>query len=122
MAMERPYAWIVSVHLPDHVPASLYYLSISVYVVSDLFLEALVEESKEVSLPSLRVTRVDDAGPIPGASAFRENEHIVAMEMHGMSSRSLVVDDEAYGFIGTNVVDVPLWVGRIRCVSTLGEE
>ena len=67
---------------------------------------------------ALRVFLVrDDAVPFP--KSFGEHVEIVAVEMHGVGGEECVVDYEADGGVGVEVVDGPfgVWVGEIACIG-----
>ena len=46
----------------------------------------------------------------------------MAVEMHGVGGRELVLDDDTDGAVGSEVVDVPLGVKGIREVALIGED
>lgn len=56
---------------------------------------------------------------VPGAEALGEYVEVVAVKMHGVKGCKLVVDDEAHGGVGAEVVDRPVGVrvGEIACVG-----
>ena len=59
-------------------------------------------------------------GAVPFADAFSYHPEVVAVEMHGMRGLDFVVQDDADGGVGAEVVDVG--VDGIGCVSLVGEE
>lgn len=98
MAMERPDTGVVQVVLHDHVAV----------------------RADELDVAALRVGRVDDAAAVPVSRAFGEDLHVVAVEMHGMRGGRRIIDDDAHGAVGAEVLDVP-FVG-VGEVSLLGEQ
>lgn len=71
---------------------------------------------EELRVAALRVGRVGDGGAVPGAEAFGEDPHVVAVEVHGVGVRDVVVEDYAYGGVGAGVVEVPFWEGGVDFV------
>ena len=105
MAMQWPHPRIIGIEFQYEIPwlvvacSGLYHLRVS----------------------SLRVDGVDCA--VPGAYAVGYDPGIVAVEMHGVGDVGLVVvEDDADGGVGAEVVDIPLGVGWVGCVSLVGEE
>jgi len=89
MAMQRPSTGIVSCELDHDVGVS----------------------GDELNVASLRVCCVGESLARVVAGVRRagcEDEEIVSVEMHGVGGEGWVVDYEAYGGVGAEVVDVPL--------------
>ena len=61
-------------------------------------------------------------GPIPSASALSKDIEIVAVEMHGMRSGEVVLQDNSYRGIGAEIEDIPLRVVGIGGVALIGED
>ena len=59
---------------------------------------------------------------VPGADAFGKHVEVMAVEMHGVCGGEGVFDDDADGGVGAEVVDVPLWVGRVGGVALVCED
>lgn len=97
--LQRPDARIVQVKLKHHVPETLHQLGVT----------------------PLGVAWVDCSCSIPSTLTFGEDEQIVAMHVHGMCRRNQVIDYDPNGMVTADVVDVPLWVGRKRCVPLIGK-
>ena len=72
----------------------------------------------ELGVAALRVLRVGDDA-VPGAETLGEHVEVVAVEMHGVGRDEGVVDYEADGGVGVEVVDCP--VGRVGEVAGVGE-
>ena len=105
MAMQWPHPRIISIKL-QHEIARL------IFACSGLY---------HLRVSSLRIDGVDCA--IPCAYAFGYDPGIVAVEMHGVGDVGyVVVQYDADGGVGTEVVDIPLGVGWVGCVSLVGEE
>lgn len=76
VAVHRPDAGVVELDLHNEVAAG----------------------ADELGVAALRVLRVDDLA-VPGAGAFGEDVHVVAVGVHGMGSREAdTVHDDADGF------------------------
>lgn len=60
----------------------------------------------------------DDA--VPGSKAIGQHVEVVAVEMHGVGSREVIIDYEAHGGVGIEVVDLPIGVG-VREIASVGE-
>lgn len=92
MAVKRPHTRIIAVDLYDHVPVWL----------------------EEVCIPAHWVAGVRDAA-VPcylcgiGGTASREDEHVVAMEVHWVGDGREVIYDEPDGRRGGEVEEVPGW-------------
>lgn len=99
VAVERPYTRVIRVVLDDKVAIRLYHLNIATLGVENVF---------------------DTA--IPCSGTFRQDVKIVAVKMHGMCGSGFVVQDDPDAVVGTEVVDVPLWVIRVGSVSEVGEQ
>lgn len=68
------------------------------------------------------VGRVGDRGAVVGAVlAGGEDEHVVAMDMHGMGNRGFVFDHDADACVGAEIVHVPFWWKSVRVVAVIGE-
>lgn len=93
-----PDAWVVRVDLKHYVSKTLHHLGIA----------------------PLWIARVDYSS-IPSTYTFGEDEHVVAMYMHRMCRRYSIINDKPDGMIAAEIIDVPLWVGRIRYVPFVGE-
>ena len=106
MAMERPHAGIVHVKLNHDIPGRA----------------AGVGGRQDLHVAALRVVDVGDS-PVPGARSRGQDEEVVAVQVHGVGGEGdVVVDDEAHGGVGAEVVDVPLRVVRVGGVALVGEE
>ena len=99
MAMERPCPGIISIVLDDHVSKWREVLRIS----------------------TLRVARSCD-GAIPGSIAAGEDVEIVAVQVHWVRTRVVVVDVDADAAVCQEVYDIPLRVIGVGVVLLLGEE
>ena len=103
MAVEWPHPGIVGIELQHEIAwlislSGLYHLRVS----------------------PLRIDRVGCA--IPLAYAFGYDPEIVAVEMHRVGDKvHVVVQYNADGAVWTEVVDIPLWVERVGCVTFVGE-
>ena len=64
----------------------------------------------QLHVAALRVARVRD-GAVPGPEAFGEDVEVVPVQVHGVRGDEGVVDDEADGGVGAEVVDLPVRVG-----------
>ena len=99
MAMEGPCARVVGVVLQDNVAR----------VGGRATLD-------ELRVATLRVLCVRDLS-VPAAGAFGEDVEVVAVEVHGVGGDEFVVDDEADGGVGAEVVDGPVGgVGEVAGV------
>lgn len=73
--------------------------------------------ANELDVSALRVRGIGDSRAVPVAWPFGEDEHVVAVEMHWVRSRSGVIHDDADGGVGAEVLGVPLrWVCEIAFV------
>lgn len=88
MAMERPHPRIIRIQLHHHIPVRLQQMHVAPH----------------------GVIWVDDRGAVPGPCALVQQVHVVAVHVHGMGERRLVVDDDAEAGVGAEVVDVPVRV------------
>ena len=75
----------------------------------------------ELDVAALGVLLVDD-GAVPGADALGEDVEVVAVEVHGVGGRELVLDDDADGAVVAEVVDVPLRVEGVGDVALVCED
>ena len=77
-----------------------------------------------MSIPPLGITGVAADGMIVVITkAFVEHEEIVAVQVHwvgGMSGVDVTAEDQSDGVVGTEIVDVPLRVVGIGCISGIG--
>ena len=100
VAVKRPHARVVGVVLHNEVPVRL----------------------QQLHVPPLRIAAIDNAAAVPGAHAFVQHVHVVAVQVHGVRDRGGVFDDEAHRGRGARVVDVPLRVVGVGCVAGVGEQ
>lgn len=108
VAVERPDARVVHGELHDDV--------------ARLAAVAAGCGGQDLRVAALRVGRVGDA-PVPGAGPGGEDEHVVAVQVHGVvGDGDVVVDEEADGGVGAEVVDVPFWVLWVGDVARVREE
>ena len=72
----------------------------------------------ELRVAALRVFLVRD-GAVPFAETLGEDIEIMPVEMHGVGGEECVVDYEAHGGVGVEVVDGPfwVWVGEIALIG-----
>ena len=63
--------------------------------------------------------RVSD-NAVPGSKALGEHVEVVTVEMHGMGGREVIIDYEAHGGVGIEVVDLPIGVG-VGEIPSIGE-
>ena len=68
---------------------------------------------------ALRVLRIRDL-TVPGSETLGENVKVVAVEMHGVGCEEFVVDYQAHGGVGAEVVDLPVGVG-VREITRVRE-
>jgi len=47
---------------------------------------------------------------------------VVAVDVHGVSGLVFIVHDDADGFVGAEVVDIPLGIIGVRVVPLIGEQ
>lgn len=101
VAMEGPRAGVVGVVLQDDVGG----------IVRGAALQHL-------RVAALRVLRVRDVA-VPFAEALGEHVEVVAVQVHRVRGEKFVVDYEADGGVGAEVVDGPLGVrvGEVACVG-----
>ena len=102
MAMERPHTRIISVEFQHQIPRP-----------SPRF-----GCLKDLRVAPLGIDGVD--GAVPFADAFGYDPEIVTVEVHGVGGGDFVVQDDADGGVGAEIVDVG--VERVGCVSLVGEE
>jgi len=98
MAMEGPDPRVIGVDLPDDVAVRREHLHVA----------------------PLWIGGVGDGLAVPVTGPFVQDEHVVAVEMHGMGDGGGVVDDDADRRVGAEVLDVPF--GGIGEVALIGEE
>lgn len=90
VAVERPDTGVVSVDLDDNV---------AWHGVAD-------SDRQDLYVSSLRVRGVDN-GAVPDSGSLSQYVHVVPVHMHGMdASAGVVVDDDADGVAGAEVVNV----------------
>lgn len=71
----------------------------------------------------LRVRGPRDRVAVPLPETLGEDEHVVAVQVHGVRGRGAVVGDEPVGGgVGGEVVDVPFGGGWVGGVAGVGEE
>ena len=58
----------------------------------------------QLCVAALRVLRVGDLA-VPGSETLGENVEVVAVEVHGVGCEEFVVDYQAHGGVGAEVVD-----------------
>ena len=74
----------------------------------------------QLGVSPLRVDRIGCA--IELACAFGYDPEIVAVKMHRVGDKvHVVVQHNADRAVFTEIVDIPLWVGRVGCVPLVGE-
>lgn len=67
-------------------------------------------------IATLRILRMSDIS-IPGSCTFSEHVEVVAMKMHGVGGDEFVVDYEAHGGVGAEVVHIIIGgVGEVACI------
>ena len=104
MAMERPHARIIRVILEHEIPR-----------------RASRAGLDNLDVATLGICLVDDCA-VPGSDTLGQDVEIVAVEMHGVGGWELVLDDDADGAVGSEVVDVPLGVEGVGDVALVGED
>lgn len=101
MAMEGPHPGIVGFELQHQVPG------LGAHTRLD-----------QLRVSPQRILKVD--GAVPVAYAFGQDPEIVPVQMHRVGSAAyeeLVLEDDADGAVGAEIVDVPLRVVRVGCVA-----
>ena len=76
-----------------------------------------------MGISSLRIAGVDDR-PVIITIAFVKNKEVVAMQVHWMGSvviSDVIAKNKPDCLIGAEIVDVPLRVVGVRCVSIVGQ-
>lgn len=102
MAVKGPRAWVIGIILQNDE--------------SGICCRAGLDE---LYIPTLRIMRISyDA--VPGSCTFGEHVEVVAVKMHRVGGPDFVVNYEADGGIGAEVVHIPLGVG-VRKVACVGE-
>ena len=99
MAVKGPYAGIDGIVLCDDIPVWL----------------------QQLHVAPLRVAAVHDTA-VPGADAFVQHVHVVAMQMHRVRRRGVVLDDETHRGRAAGVVNAPFRVVGVGCVPDVGEQ
>lgn len=102
MAMKWPHSRVVLHIFEDNKPSTLHKLRVS----------------------ALRVTWICD-NTIPLTEAVGQDPEIVTMQMEGMidgnSILNRIVHNEAYRTVSSKIVDAPLWIEGVRCISRPGK-
>ena len=102
MAVKGPHPWIVSVKLNHNIRRRL----------------RVDGSGKQLHVAALGIGRVDDVA-VPGSIADGQDPHVVAVDVHGVDdARNAVVNDEADGAVGFEVVHVPF--GLVAEVTGVG--
>ena len=99
MTVHWPDSWIIREVLNDKISIRLNDLHVTPLGVEDVFHIA-----------------------IPGPHTLSQNVKVVAVQVHRVCNWSGVVNEDADGGIGSKIVDVPLWVVRVRDVASIGEK
>ena len=102
VAMERPHARVICLVLEHDIPWC-----------------ARCTTLHELHITTLRVGLMGDLA-VPGSDALGQDVEIMAMKMHRVGGRELVLDNEPDGAVVTKVVDVPLGVVWVREVALIG--
>lgn len=104
MAMERPHTRVISVILQHDVPR-----------------RTSRSRLHELHVATLSIRLVDDFA-VPSPNALCKNVEVMAVEMHGVGSGELILDDNSDGAVGTKVVDIPLRVIGVREIALVGQD
>ncbi len=114
MTMQRPYSRIILLPLQHDITRR------RGQRIRNRSIQRLLNNMR---VPSLRVIGIGDVAVVVTV-AFGEDEEIVSVEVHGVGGvevGDVVAEDHADGGVGTEVVDVPLGVGGVRCVAVVRE-
>jgi hypothetical protein len=98
MAMERPNSRIVRIELHYHVTL----------------------RPNQLNIATLGVVAIGDGDPVPVSGPFVQNLHVVPVKMHWVRGGGGVVDDDADGGVGAEVLSVPF--GGVCEISFVCEE
>ena len=74
-----------------------------------------------MSVATLGVIRSSDRS-VPFTNALGEDPEVVAMKMHWMNDVEIVVDNNSDGAILSKIIDIPLGIIRVGCVTKLREK
>ena len=88
VAVERPHPWVVGVVLKDEITRT---------------------RLENLHVASLRILAMRD-GTVPCSLSLGEYEKVVAVKVHGVRGRTLILDDDANAAVAAKVIDVPLGV------------
>lgn len=76
----------------------------------------------KLDITSLGIGGINNGHAIPGPCSNIKDVHVVAVQMHWMSSRTRVLDVDSDRRVGSKVIDVPLRTVGIGVVTQVGEK
>ena len=101
MAVERPHTRVIRLILQHDIPR-----------------RTSGARLHDLHVATLSIRLVDDFA-VPGPDALRQDVEIMAVQMHGVGGTELVLDDNSYGAVVAEIVDIPLWVVGVREVALI---
>lgn len=72
--------------------------------------------AQKLHVSSLRIFRIRHAA-VPNPAALGEHPEVVSVQMHRMNERGAIVQHDAHGGVGAEVVNVPLGVTGVGDVA-----
>ena len=104
MAVERPHTRVVSVVLQH-----------------DIARRSSGTTLHNLHVATLGIRLVDDFA-VPGPDALRKDVEVMAVQMHGVGGRELILDNNSDGAVVAEIVDIPLGVVGVGEVALVRQD